>query len=928
MADTPETEKKTLTIGAKTGGTLSAGKLTLGASTGAKPGGRAPAQTVSQSFSHGRSKTVVVEAKRQRGATPAEASAPSPRNNAPVAPATPARAPAGATSGRSGALRTLTAEEKEARLAALKGAGDRPASSASAHKPIMPTVVDYTPPTPKAAAPAAPAARESRDDARNRELEELRKIQGIEKQQAGEAEKQRQENVAAQRARDALREPTRSGAMRSMTGGFSGRDGNTGRGPASQSTDDQARADMARRAGDAAAAKLPASDTDSRFGPRRPLNDARPANTRRPGGAENQAWRPGRMNMDQAIQQGEGANRNRSLAAFKRRNDKFNRRNAGPAAEKVTRDVVIPETITVADLANRMTERATDVIKALMKMGVMATTSQPIDADTAELIVTEFGHRFKRVTEGDVELGLGGEADAPELLQTRAPIVTIMGHVDHGKTSLLDALRKTNVVAKEAGGITQHIGAYQVTQSSGPHKGQKVTFIDTPGHAAFTEMRARGANVTDIVILVVAANDGVMPQTIEAIKHARAAEVPMIIAINKIDLPGADASRVKTELLQYDIQVEDMGGDTLAVEVSAKTGAGLDKLLETILLQAEVMELKANPDRTGEGRIIEAKLDRGRGPVATVLVQRGTLKIGDIFVAGAEWGRIRALVNDLGQNVKEAPPAMPVEVLGASAVPGSGDDFVVVESEAKAREITDFRLRSRKDKEAAANLQARGSLADMMTAAAVSTKQLSLIIKGDVHGSIEAIKATLQKLTEDNTEVKVRVLDASVGAISESDINLAKASKGIVIGFNVRAGTQAREMARRDGVEIRYYSVIYNIIDDMRDILSGMLSPTVKENFIGYAEVLQVFNITKVGNVAGCRVTEGVVRRGAGVRLLRDDVVIHEGTLKTLKRVKDEVKEVGNGLECGMAFQNYENIQVGDKIECFELTEEARTLDA
>lgn len=912
MADNQDQEKKTLTLGARN-------KLSVN-----KPAG----ETVKQSFSHGRSKTVAVEVRRTRdsaGTTAKPAAAPAPASTALAAakPAAPARTPTTA--------RTLSTAEREARLRALKTAATEDLdSSSSTSRPIMPTVVDYSPPAEtKPSAAAAPAGRLDRNALRARELEELGKIKGIEQQQSAEAEKRRQETLARQAATQTTRgtrdsrDGMRSGNMRA------------GLMPSSQTSADQERAAMARRAGDAAAAKLPGEE-DRSAGYRRPGGDSRPgANDRndrnaRPGrnaGAP-APWRSGNMTMEQARDSDNQVGRSRSIASMRRRADKFARKSQGSQQqEKVIRDVVIPEVITVGELAGRMTERAADVVKALMKMGVMATLSQPIDADTAELIVSEFGHRFTRVAESDIELGLGGtETDTDETLQSRPPVVTIMGHVDHGKTSLLDAFRKTNVVAKESGGITQHIGAYQITLKEGDHKGAKVTFIDTPGHAAFTEMRARGANVTDIVIIVVAADDSIMPQTIEAIRHAKAAEVPLIIAINKIDLPAANASKVKQELLQYDIQVEDMGGETLAVEVSAKTGQGLPKLLEAIQLQAEILELKANPDRPGEGKVIEARLDKGRGPVATVLIQRGTLRVGDIFVSGSEWGRVRALVNDLGENIKEAGPAFPVEVLGAGAVPMSGDDFVAVENEARAREVADYRLRMKRQKEVARAATARGSLADMMAAASSSAKELAVVIKGDVHGSVEAIRGTLEGLTAENTEVKVRVLDASVGAISEADVNLAKASNGVIIGFNVRANPQARELARQALVDVRYYSIIYNIIDDMRTVLSGMLSPTVKENFIGYAEILQVFNITKVGKVAGCMVTEGIVRRGAGVRLLRDNVVIHEGKLKTLKRIKEEVKEVRQGTECGMAFENYENIQVGDRIECFETSEEARVL--
>jgi translation initiation factor IF-2 len=627
------------------------------------------------------------------------------------------------------------------------------------------------------------------------------------------------------------------------------------------------------------------------------------------------------MTVSQVLSGDEGE-RTRSIAALRRARERERLRQTGrQETQKVTRDVVIPEVITVQELANRMAERGADVIKTLMRMGVMATINQTIDADTAELVVTEFGHRMRRVAEADVEISLHGEVDRDEELTSRPPVVTVMGHVDHGKTSLLDALRATDVASREAGGITQHIGAYQVTLKSGG----KITFIDTPGHAAFTEMRARGANVTDVVVLVVAADDGIMPQTVEAIRHAKAAKVPIIVAINKCDLPNANPTRVRQELLQHELVVEDMGGDVLDVEVSAKTRMGLDRLEEAILLQAEILELKANSKRPAEGVVIEAKLERGRGSVATVLIQRGTLRVGETFIAGSEWGRVRALINDRGQNVPEAGPGMPIEVLGLNGTPMAGDDYRVVETEARAREIAEFRQRKKREAQAAASN--RGSLEQMFNRIqAGEAKELAVVVKGDVQGSVEAISGALERLTAENTEVKVRVLHTSVGAINESDVTLANASKAMIIGFNVRANPQARDMARRDAIEIRYYSVIYDIIDDVKAALTGMLSPILRERFLGYAQIREVFNITRVGKVAGCMITEGVVKRGAGVRLLRDNVVIHEGTLKTLKRFKDEVREVREGYECGMAFENYDNIQPGDMIEAYELEEVARQL--
>lgn len=581
-------------------------------------------------------------------------------------------------------------------------------------------------------------------------------------------------------------------------------------------------------------------------------------------------------------------------------------------AEKIIKEVIIPEVITVQELANRMAEKSADVIKKLMALGVMATINQPIDADTAQIVVEEMGHKFKRVADSDVEEGLSGPADTLEDLLARAPVVTVMGHVDHGKTSLLDALRETNVAAREAGGITQHIGAYQIELDDG----RKITFIDTPGHEAFSEMRARGAKVTDIVVLVVAANDGIMPQTIEAIRHAQAAEVPIVVAINKIDLPGADPMRVKTELLQHGIAVEEMGGESLCAEVSAKKRINIDKLLEAILLQAEILDLKANPNRKGEGSVIEAKMEKGRGSVATVLVQNGTLRVGDIFIAGKEWGHVRAMFNEHGKKVHEALPATPVEVLGLQGTPSAGDNFVVVKDENQAKEVTAYRIR--KERDAKLVKSAKSAMEQMLDKIkSGESKHLSVIIKADVQGSIEAIEGTINKFS--NNEVSVQILHSAVGPISESDVTLAKASNAFIIGFNVRAIPQARDMARRDGIDIRYYSIIYDVADDVKKGLEGLLSPEIKEKLLGYAEIRTVFNITGVGKVGGCMVTEGLVKRGAKVRLLRDNVVIHDGNLSQLKRYKEDVKEVREGYECGMSFENYNDIQTGDFIECYEL---------
>ena len=641
----------------------------------------------------------------------------------------------------------------------------------------------------------------------------------------------------------------------------------------------------------------------------------RPAAPRRDGAGRRQS---GKMTITQALS-GDEQRRQRSLASVRRQREKARMRDDQPQVKQV-RDVVVPDTISVAEFANRMAERTADVVKELMKLGVMATAAQTIDGETAELVAQEFGHRVQRVSESDVEIGLEGAEDDAKSLKPRPPIVTVMGHVDHGKTSLLDAIRQTDVAAGESGGITQHIGAYQINTPAG----NAITFIDTPGHEAFTEMRSRGANITDIVILVVAADDSVMQQTIEAINHAKAAGCPVIVAVNKCDKPDADPKRVRNDLLQHEIITEEYGGDVLCVDVSAVTGQGLDKLEEAVMLQAELLELTANPDRDASGVVVEAKVERGRGSVATLLVQKGTLKLGDIFVVGAESGRVRALLDDRGKNLQSAGPGQPVEILGLNGTPMAGDNCVVVESEARAREIAEYRTRQLKDREAARG--ARGSVEQMLSAiAAGEAEELPVVIKTDVHGSLEAIRVALEKLGTD--QVKVRILSAGVGAISESDISLSAASNAIVIAFNVRAIPQARDLAKRDGVEIRYHSIIYELIDEVKAAMGGLLSPDTQEDFIGYAEIRQVFGVSKIGKVAGCMVTEGIIKRGCKVRLLRDNVVIHEGSLKTLRRFKDEVKEVREGYECGMGFENYSDIQEGDMIECFELREVARTLD-
>ncbi len=627
----------------------------------------------------------------------------------------------------------------------------------------------------------------------------------------------------------------------------------------------------------------------------------------------------GRLTVSTATSEQE--DRTRSLSAFRRRTQRMKGFGSQEAKEKLVRDVVLPETITIQELAIRMSERAVDVIKMLMKQGHMAKITDVIDADMAQLIAEDLGHTVRRVAESDVEEGLFDQVGADEDLLPRPPVVTIMGHVDHGKTSLLDAIRQTTVVSGEAGGITQHIGAYQVTAPNGG----AVTFIDTPGHAAFTAMRARGAKVTDVVVLVVAADDGVMPQTIEAINHAKAAGVPLIVAINKIDKPGAKPERVRSELLHYDVQVESMGGDTLEIEVSALKRTNLDKLLEAIALQSEVLDLKADPDRAAEGTVIEARLDRGRGPVATVLVQRGSLKVGNIVVAGSQWGRVRALLDDQGETVTSAGPSFPVEVLGFSGAPEAGDRVAVVENEARAREVTEYRERQKREKLSVRGGSVRGSLVDMMSQLrTVGKKEFPLLIKGDVQGSVEAIIATLEKVGND--EVGARIIHAGVGGITESDITLAEASNAAIIGFNVRAHKEARTLAEQSKQEIRYYNIIYDLVDDVKAAMSGLLSPTLREEMLGNALILEVFNITKVGKVAGCRVTDGNVQRGANVRLIRDNVVVHEGKLSTLKRFKDEVKDVVAGQECGMAFETYQDMRAGDVIECYRVHEEKRSL--
>ncbi|MFZ5693018.1 MAG: translation initiation factor IF-2 [Pseudomonadota bacterium] len=834
---------------------------------------------VRQSFSHGRSKQVVVETVKRRTIGKPEAKAPEPApQEAPKKPQAPAprggsAAPAAPAPKSGVVLRTLTEDERNARAHALADARLREAEE-------------------RRIAEEEARRRQSREsiERAEREAAEARKREEEERHRREEEAKRKAEQEAKKRFGDETPAAPSAKVATPAAGRLGGR-------PQIIDVDDD-EAPRGRRPGAGAGAARPAAAVKA---PR--------------GAAPKQRTRLTVVNATSADEV-----RERSVASFRRRTQRLKGHHDEPK-EKLAREVVIPETITIQELANRMAERGVDVIRMLMKQGHMAKITDVIDADTAQLIAEELGHTVKRVSEADVEEGLFDAPDDPEDLEPRAPVVTIMGHVDHGKTSLLDAIRSANVVSGEAGGITQHIGAYQVES---PSHG-KITFIDTPGHAAFTQMRARGAKVTDIVVLVVAADDGVMPQTIEAIQHAKAAKVPMIVAINKIDKPDAKPDRVRTELLQHEVQVESLGGDVLDVEVSALKKINLDKLLETIGLQAEILDLKANPRRLAEGTVIEAKLDRGRGPVATVLVQRGTLDIGDIVIAGSEWGRVRALINDKGESVIDAGPSVPVEVLGFNGAPDAGDRLAVVESEARAREITTYRERQRRDKLAARQTGMRGSLEQMM--AQVKTagrKEFPLVIKADVQGSVEAIVGALEKLG--NEEVGARVVLSGVGGITESDITLAESIGAAVIGFNVRAHKEAREAAERNGIEIRYYNIIYNLVDDVKAAMSGLLTPERRETMLGNARIQEVFNVSKVGKVAGCIVTDGTVERGADVRLIRDNVVVHEGKLSQLKRFKDDVKEVKAGQECGMAFENYQDMRVGDVIECYRVEQVQRSL--
>jgi len=881
---------------------------------------------VRQNFSHGRSKSVVVEKKKTRrfGSGPETGDAP-PLPTTTEAPPPPVRAPSAPAprpqASNPSQARTLSNEERAARERALAAARAESPARVEAEpvrfEPVRPpepaprveeAPVQSAPPV-VAAAPAAPKPAEAPPAAAAPPARET------------PAPRERRDHNAPQ-SRDGGRPPFQRQGARPT--------GNTAYMPREAGRPREIELPVPPRRG---AAPADATTIEKPARPARPVVAAREqveeddSRKRGPGGAK--VPRPavktnddGRQRQKLTITNFDREAQVRSLASLKRKREKEKLKAMGiqQPREKIAREVVIPEAITIQELSNRMAERAVDLIKYLMQQGAMHKITDVLDADTAELIVQEFGHTSKRVSEADVEIGFVGDVDADDAaLESRAPVVTIMGHVDHGKTSLLDAIRSANVVAGEAGGITQHIGAYQVKASNG----DKITFIDTPGHEAFTAMRARGAKVTDIVVLVVAADDGVMPQTVEAINHAKAAKVPIIVAINKIDKPQADPNRVRTDLLSQEIVVESMGGETLEVPVSALKRTNLDKLLEAIHLQAEILDLKANAARTAEGIVIEAKLERGRGPVGTVLVQRGTLHVGDIIVAGTAWGRVRALLDDHGANIDTAGPSVPAEVLGFDAGPEAGDQFAVVENEARARELTDYRVRKRRETLGSAG--SKSTLEQMMQQLKdAERKEFPLVVKGDVQGSVEAIAGALRKVGND--EVEARLVHSGVGGITESDIALAAASKAVVIGFNVRANAQAKQAADNQGVEIRYYNIIYDLVDEVKAAMSGLLAPTKREVFLGYATIKQVFNISKAGKVAGCQVTEGKVERGAKVRLLRDNVVIHEGTLAILKRFKDDVKEVVAGQECGMSFANYQDIREGDQIECFQVETIARSL--
>ena len=822
------------------------GKKTLGLRGGPRAG------NVKQSFSHGRSKSVVVETKRKRVVVPKPVTAKTMDGSTQTSEKTASARPSG-----------VTDAEMERRMKALQAAKAREAEEKSERI----------------------AEEQTRQEERDRKIAE----QEAKEKEQRDAESQARKKADEERAKIEAAELAKQAALNA---------------PVPKGDPDTVLKDQ----------KNPLS------GQRKKTRADEPSERRNTKGREGFGRRSGKLTISQALE-GEGG-RQKSMAAMKRKQERARQKAMGQMQEreKVVRDVQVPEAIVVSELANRMAERVAEVVKALMKMGMMVTQNEVIDADTAELIVEEFGHKVVRVSDADVEDVINEVTDAETDLKPRPAVVTIMGHVDHGKTSLLDAIRDTKVTAGEAGGITQHIGAYQVETK----RGDVISFLDTPGHAAFTSMRSRGAQVTDIVVLVVAADDAVMPQTVEAINHAKAANVPMIVAINKIDRAEANSDKVRTDLLQHEVIVEKLSGEVQDVEVSAINGTGLDELLEAIALQAEILELTANPERAAQGAVIEAQLDVGRGPVATVLVQRGTLQQGDIFVVGEQWGKVRALINDQGKRVETAGPSVPVEVLGLNGTPEAGDVLNVVETEAQAREIADYRIAVAKEKRATAGAS---TLEQMMAKAKEdeNVSELQILVKADVQGSAEAIVQAMEKIG--NEEVRVRVLHYGVGAITNTDVSLAEASNAPVIGFNVRANASARQVASQKGVEVRYYSVIYDLVDDVKAAASGLLSAEIRENFIGYAQIKEVFKVSGVGKVAGCIVTEGVARRSAGVRLLRDNVVIHEGTLKTLKRFKDEVPEVQSGQECGMAFENYEDIRNDDVIEIFERQEIERNLD-
>ena len=898
------------------------------------------AGSVRQTFSHGRSKVVQVEVRKSRaGAPPKPAAAAGAPSAAPGHVPPSARGGAPVSRPAPGAGRALTATELASRQRALVEQ-QRDSARREAERREQEKISILT---------AAEEARRKADEDARREIEDgqRRKVEEAEARLRAEDDARLAADEAQRKAVDdaadaAVAEHARLTAEAVANGteapppapAAKPREPVRAQGAATARTPaGRPGAPAARPGAPAPAPGTPAAETlRLRPGGARPAEEEDESRTvRRPGGGigvpprkpavviakkgGDDRRRTGRIDVQAAIE-GED-DRVRSLASVRRQRERERRQadleRLRADQVRVVRDVILPDQISVQELANRMAARVPDVVKALMKLGVMATMTQSVDADTAELVVQEFGHRSRRVSEGDVEMGLTGDADIDIDMVTRAPVVTIMGHVDHGKTSLLDALRSTDVAGREAGGITQHIGAYQVQLGSG----DKITFVDTPGHEAFTAMRSRGASITDIVVLVVAADDGVMPQTIEAIRHAKAANAPIIVAINKMDKPDSNPGRVRQELLSYEIVVEEMGGETQDVEVSALKKTGLDKLEEAILLQAEILDLRANPDRSAEGSVIESRLDRGRGPVGTILVQRGTLRQGDIVVAGSEWGRVRAMLDDKNKPIKSAGPSTPVEILGLSGAPTAGEPFVVVENEARAREITEFRVRRQRDKVAGLQIGARGTLEDMLARIQAGVqKEVAILIKADVQGSCEALQATVMKL--EHEEVKVRVLLAGVGQITESDVQLAKASSAVIVAFNVRATSQARELATRDGVDIRYFSIIYEVADDVEKLVRGKVAPKARERFLGYAEVRVVFNITKTGKVAGCMITEGLVKRGSGVRVLRENVVIHSGELSQLKRFKDDVREVARGYECGLSFANFHDLQEGDVVECFE----------